>query len=95
MLILMQDAIQQAVDLGRSAIWLVIFISLPLLMTGLIVGITISIFQAATSIQEQTLTFIPKMASVALVLILAFPWIIQKLIDYFEYLLTLMQSPIF
>jgi len=60
----------------------------PMLIAGLIVGVTISIFQTATSIQEQTLTFIPKIMAVVISLILFLPWMMQTLLDFSVELLT-------
>lgn len=56
----------------------------PILIASLLVGLLVSMFQAATSIQEQTLTFIPKLATVIIVLMLAGPGMLQMLIDYFH-----------
>lgn len=58
-----------------------IIILLPILGVALIVGVLISVFQAATSIQEMTLTFVPKILATALVIIIAFPWILDKLVS--------------
>lgn len=63
----------------RQAIELTLAISLPMLGVGLVVGIVVSVIQAATQIQEMTLTFIPKVVAIFTVLILAFPWIMDKL----------------
>lgn len=56
----------------------------PLLLSSLVVGLLVSMFQAATSIQEQTLTFIPKLATIIIVLMIAGPGMLQMLIDYFQ-----------
>ncbi len=56
----------------------------PILLSSLAVGLLVSMFQAATSIQEQTLTFIPKLATIIVVLMVAGPWMLQMLIDYFQ-----------
>lgn len=63
----------------RQAIELTLAISLPMLGVGLAVGIIVSVIQAATQIQEMTLTFIPKVVAIFAVLILSFPWIMDKL----------------
>ena len=63
----------------RQAIELTLSVALPMLGVGLAVGIVVSVIQAATQIQEMTLTFIPKEVSIFTVLILAFPWIMDKL----------------
>jgi flagellar biosynthetic protein FliQ len=56
----------------------------PILLSSLVVGLLVSMFQAATSIQEQTLTFIPKLATIIVVLMIAGPAMLQMLIDYFQ-----------
>ena len=71
-----------------EAIKTTILLSTPVLLSGLLVGIMVSVFQAATSINEMTMTFIPKMLAVALALIVFFPWMMQKMIDFTEHLLT-------
>ena len=63
----------------RQAIELTLSVALPMLGVGLAVGIVVSVIQAATQIQEMTLTCIPKVVSIFTVLILAFPWIMDKL----------------
>ncbi len=63
----------------RNAIELTLSISMPMLLVGLAVGVVISIIQAATQIQEQTLTFIPKLIAIFGMLLLTFPWILEKL----------------
>ncbi|MDJ0856572.1 MAG: flagellar biosynthesis protein FliQ [Desulfobacterales bacterium] len=70
-----------------EAIKITIILAAPMLLAGLITGLVISIFQAATSINEMTMTFIPKMLAVAIALLVAFPWMLQVLIDFFRNLL--------
>ena len=69
-------------DIGRQAIEMTLILSGPLLLSALVVGLIISIFQAATQINEQTLSFIPKLLATFLVLILAGPWMLQMMVDY-------------
>ena len=66
------------VDLARQALWMTMLISGPLLAVGLVVGI----FQAATSINEQTLSFIPKVISIGLTMSVAGGWMINTMVDY-------------
>lgn len=73
---------QYVLGLGREALMLTLLISAPMLGLGLLVGLVISIFQAATQIQEMTLTFIPKIVAVALALLVFLPWILAKMVDY-------------
>ncbi len=70
------------IGLARQAIELTLLISLPMLGLGLVVGLVVSIFQAVTQIQEMTLTFVPKIVAVLLGLLVAFPWIMNKLLDF-------------
>ena len=70
-----------------EAIKTTIILAAPMLLAGLITGLVISIFQAATSINEMTMTFIPKMLAVAVALLVAFPWMLQVLIDFLQNLL--------
>ncbi len=70
------------IGFAREAIELALMISLPMLGLGLGVGVFISILQAATQIQEQTLTFIPKIVAIFLALLVSFPWILDKMTTY-------------
>ncbi|MBW1708856.1 MAG: flagellar biosynthesis protein FliQ [Deltaproteobacteria bacterium] len=68
------------VSFGREAILITLMLALPMLGLGLIVGLIISIFQAVTSIQEMTLTFIPKIVAIMFALIIFAPWMLEKMI---------------
>ncbi|MCW2995645.1 MAG: fliQ [Conexibacter sp.] len=70
------------VTLATQAMSLALKISLPLLGVGLVVGVLISIIQAVTSIQEQTLAFIPKVLAMAIVLVVGGPWMLNQLLAY-------------
>jgi len=70
-----------------EAIKLTILLAAPMLLAGLVVGLLISVFQAATQINEMTMTFIPKMLAVAVALLLTFPWMLQMLIDFMQNLI--------
>jgi flagellar biosynthetic protein FliQ len=70
------------VDLARNAIMLALLIAGPMLIVALIVGLTVSVLQAVTQIQEQTLAFVPKLVGVSAVFLLALPWVIQLLVKY-------------
>lgn len=74
--------ISAVVDLGRQALWMVVLISAPLLGVSLAVGLVIGIVQAATSINEATLSFIPKLAALAITLALVGSWQLVTLVDY-------------
>lgn len=70
------------IDIARETLIVVIKCSAPMLLVSLIVGLIISIFQTITSIQEQTLTFVPKLLSIFLVLMLCGSWIFKVLMDF-------------
>jgi len=74
----------QVISLCVSAMELAMKIALPMLLVGLIVGLVVSIFQAVTQIQEQTLSFIPKIAGLAIVLVVAGPWMLGQLLSWTE-----------
>lgn len=69
-------------QIGREALELIVLLSAPLLLSALLVGLVISIFQAATQIQEQTLSFIPKLMAIVLALIIMGPWMLQLWVSY-------------
>ena len=69
-------------ELSTQALELALRVALPLLLVGLVVGVAVSIFQAVTQIQEQTLSFIPKVLALAGVLIVAGPWMLNQLLSY-------------
>jgi flagellar biosynthesis protein FliQ len=80
------------VDLARHALWMTMIISGPLLAVGLIVGLVVGIFQAATSINEQTLSFIPKILAVGLTMSVAGGWMINTMVDYTRGIFTRIPS---
>ncbi|MBW1763973.1 MAG: flagellar biosynthesis protein FliQ [Deltaproteobacteria bacterium] len=75
------------VNLGSEAIKLALMLSLPLLGIGLIVGLCVAVLQATTQIQEMTLTMIPKIIAVLLVLLFASPWMLEKLSSFTSHLI--------
>ncbi len=75
---------EAVVDISRAAVQTILLVSAPMMMSGLIVGLIIGIFQAATQINEQTMTFAPKIVAVMVALILAAPWIINLVVTYTE-----------
>jgi flagellar biosynthetic protein FliQ len=70
------------IHLAGRAVYTVLVVSAPMLIIGLLVGVIISIFQATTQIQEQTLAFVPKIVAVMLSILFFGPWILQTLVDY-------------
>lgn len=73
---------EMVVDIGRNALELTLMISAPLFIAALATGLLISIFQAATQINEATLSFVPKLLVIFVTLILAGPWMISMMTDY-------------
>jgi flagellar biosynthesis protein FliQ len=73
---------QGVMTLGMQAMQIMLMVSAPLLLTALVVGLLVSIFQAATQINEQTLSFIPKLVSMLIVLAVAGPWMITIFTDF-------------
>ena len=74
------------VTLLRETLYLIIKVSAPMLLVSLIVGLVISILQTVTSIQEQTLTFVPKLICIFLVIMIAGNWILTSIVEYMQYL---------
>lgn len=77
-----------AIDIAREAIWIIIKVSSPMLIVSMIVGLVISIFQTITSIQEQTLTFVPKLLAIFIILLITGSWILKTTSDYMIELYT-------
>jgi len=75
---------ETVMTIGRQALELTLLVSAPLLLTALVIGLFVSIFQAATQINEMTLSFIPKLLGMFVVLIIAGPWMIEMLLDYMQ-----------
>ncbi len=71
-----------AIQIVRTAIFHILIVSAPALVTGLVVGLVVSIVQATTSIQEQTLTFVPKIAAILLAIFVMGPWMIRVLVQF-------------
>ena len=73
---------ENAIDIGREAILMMLLTSAPVLITGLVVGMLAGIFQAITQIQEQAISFVPKIVAVVVVLSLVLPWLVNRLVQY-------------
>ena len=73
---------EMVMNIGRQAIEMMLMMAGPLLLSGLIIGLIVSIFQAATQINEATLSFIPKLIGIFVMLIVAGPWMLQMMVDY-------------
>ena len=70
------------VHLFREAFYTALLVSAPVLLSSLVVGLLISVFQAATSVQEFTLTFVPKIVVVAIILVLMLPWMMDTMVSF-------------
>ncbi|GAP66681.1 flagellar biosynthesis protein FliQ [Mizugakiibacter sediminis] len=73
---------ESVIEIGRHALVLTMLLAAPLLLTALAIGLVVGMFQAATQINEMTLSFIPKLIGLALVLVIAGPWMLRTLIDF-------------
>ncbi|MGH6714761.1 MAG: flagellar biosynthesis protein FliQ [Bradyrhizobium sp.] len=67
----------ETLDVARNAIWTLLLVSSPLMVVGLVVGVVVSLFQALTQIQEQTLAFVPKILAMFITLLLALPFMAE------------------
>lgn len=75
---------QTVVDIAEQMMWVAILMSMPVLLTSLVVGVLVSLVQTVTSIQEMTITFVPKLLAVLAVTLMALPWMIQVMTEYTE-----------
>ncbi len=80
----------EALDVFRTAILMILRLASPLLFASITIGLIISVFQAATQIHEQTLTFVPKILTIALILIVTGSWMLANLQEFFVQLTTIM-----
>lgn len=80
----------ETLTIFKETLWLILKISAPMLIASILIGLLISIFQAATQIHEQTLTFVPKIIAIALILVVAGSWMLTNLTEFFHYLIGLM-----
>ena len=73
---------EAVVSIGQQALWIMLLVAGPLLLAALAVGLLVSVFQAATQINEMTLSFIPKLIALFVTLVAAGPWMLTLLVDY-------------
>lgn len=83
---------EMAIDIFRRALTLALLVSAPMLAGGLVIGLIVSVFQAVTQIHEMTLTFIPKILTVVLALVLFLPWMTDMLLQFTVELFQLMRD---
>ena len=79
---------ETVVTVGRQALELMLIVAAPLLLVALLVGLAVSFFQAITQLNEQTLSFLPKLVAVSLTLVVVGPWMLTTLVDYLQRTLT-------
>lgn len=79
---------ETVMTMGRQAMEITLLVSAPLLLVALIVGLVVSIFQAATQINEATLSFIPKLVGVFIALVVTGPWMLSVMLDYMRQVFT-------
>lgn len=72
----------EVLDIARDGMMVMLLVAAPMLLTGLVVGLGISIFQTLTHIQEMTLTFIPKILAVFTALLIFLPWMLRELVEF-------------
>ena len=75
---------QQVLSAGQQGLWVLLMVSAPVLLVVLVVGLVVSIFQAATQINEATLSFVPKIVAAVAVLAVAGPWMLSTLVEYLQ-----------
>lgn len=76
----------QVVTVARQTIWVIVKTSVPLLLVSMIVGLIISLFQTLTSIQEQTLTFVPKLLAIMIALMIMGNWLLNEIVSFMQML---------
>lgn len=79
---------QDVVTIGQQALYVMVLVSAPLLVTALVIGLVVSVLQAATQINEMTLSFLPKLLAMFLMLVAAGPWMLAMLVDYIQRVLN-------
>ena len=79
--------VSQGLDMGREALLMVLIISAPVMGIGLVVGLVISLFQSMTQLQEQTISFVPKIVAMIGLSLLLIPWLSERLLEYSRELL--------
>lgn len=79
---------EYAIDIGRQAVQMVLLLAAPMLLAALVIGLLVSIFQAATQINEQTMTFVPKIVAVLSALLFFAPWMIRMMTTFTQEIIT-------
>ncbi len=76
--------IEDVLQVGNQAMWIAMLLAAPILLTALVIGLVIGMIQAATQIQEMTLSFIPKLLGIVGMLVIAGPWMLSMMLDWFR-----------
>ncbi len=84
--------VDQSIDIVKNLMMLCLKVALPFLLSAMVIGLLVSFFQAITSIQEQTLTFVPKALVVVMVVVFLFPWVTNTMLDYTTEMFNLMSQ---
>ena len=79
---------QNAVDLGREAMMTALIIGAPILVVGVVVALVVGLLQALTQVQDQTIAFVPKIVAMIVAASLCLPWLIQRMVEYSEAVIT-------
>src|SRR5262245_25275380 len=79
---------QEAINLTQQAMLTALLVSSPILIAGMVMGLLIGLAQALTQVQDQTVAFVPKIIAMVAVMILCLPWLVQKMVEYSEYLIV-------
>ena len=83
---------EQILEIFSNALFVVLKLAAPMLLTSILIGLIVAIFQAATQIHEQTLTFVPKLVFIALMLLFSGSWMMTTMVDFFNYLIGIILS---
>ena len=86
---------EKLIALSVEMFKLILLISMPTLLVSMFVGLIISVFQATTQINEMTLTFIPKVLSIMVVMVVTMPWMLRKMLEYTEHMFSMIPQFIF
>lgn len=79
-------SVEDIISVSRQTIWVIIKTAIPILLVSMIVGLLISLFQTLTSIQEQTLTFVPKLIAIMIAIMLMGAWILNEIVEFINWL---------
>ena len=78
---------ETVIDILREALWMIVLLAAVIIGPGLVIGLVVSTFQAATQINEQTLSFLPRLMTTLVVIIMTGPWLLRKILDFSEQLI--------